>query len=99
MIKYVLQEMPLKLRMLILKTLKLFFVILKQFRYSLLHNGGNGGSAELFRLLSIYWKIDLLNTSNTKVFLAIYSNVSMYSSSEKTIVIIMMTENDKDYYE
>ena len=30
-------------------------------------------------------------------FSVIYSNVSMYSSSEKTMAIIMMTENDKNY--
>ena len=85
--------------MLILKTLKLLFILLNSLDIHCCTTVVMEIQLKYFVFFPCTWKINLLNASIPKLFSAIYSNVSMYSSSEKTMAIIMMTENDKDFYE
>ena len=59
------------------------FSSIKQFGYLSLHIGGNRDSVVVFRLFSMYLKDKALNTSKTKAFLAILSNISYVSKHRK----------------
>ena len=59
------------------------FSSIKQFGYLSLHIGGNGDSVVVFCLFSMYLKDKALNTSKTKAFLAISSNISYVCKHRK----------------